>query len=85
MVDDFVNNAIGSGGIDIIKDPFNIFYNLYLQIQIKNPAIIADLDKIYGKQTTIGDDMPSGISIQLLPNIDLRRIEAITALIHKYY
>ena len=84
-VDDFVNNAIGSGGIDIIRDPFNIFYNLYLQIQIKNPAIIADLDKIYGKQTTIGDDMPSNISIQLLPNIDLRRIEAITALIHKYY
>lgn len=85
VVDDFVNNSIKSGGIDTISDPFNIFYNLYLQIQIKNPAIIADLDKIYGKQTTIGDDMPSGISIQLLPNTDLHRIEAITALIHKYY
>ena len=85
VVDDFVNNAIRSGGIDTIRNPFNIFYTLYLQIQIKNPAIIADLDKIYGKQTTIGEDIPDGICIQLLPNIDLRRIEAITALIHKYY
>lgn len=85
VIDNFVNNAIRSGGIDAISDPFSIFYKLYLQIQIKNPAIITDLDKIYGKQTTIGDDIPDSICIQLLPNIDLRRIEAITSLIHKYY